>query len=108
MDGGCYSPPELDRPWKWPTGEELGVCYSQIHRNGLTLIEVVASIALLSAILVASLMGAQRHDRQLRTAKVKSIAVSGADQLLSAWHRQGRLPVGQRGVFMRDGYEFTW
>ena len=81
---------------------------SQVHRNGLTLIEVVASIALLSFVLVASLVGVQRHDRQLRMAKTKALATAGADQLLSSWRDQGRFPAAQRGAFSRDGHEFTW
>lgn len=57
----------------------LAACYP---RRGMTLIEVVATIMLLSALLVGVLMGLQRHQQQVRTARVKIEACRLADQLV--------------------------
>ena len=55
------------------------------QRGGLTLIEVVAGLSLLSIVLVTGLVGMRHLDRQLRMAADKIKAVQAADQLLSHW-----------------------
>ena len=76
-------------------------------RRGLTLIEVVAGIALLSTLLVAILMSYQAHAGQVRSAKRRLAAIEFADQQMSAWTSQRRLPeIGRRGE-SADG-EFLW
>ena len=53
--------------------------------NGLTLIEVVAGLTLLSLLLVGTMLGFGRLDQQIRLADRKLEACAAADQLLSAW-----------------------
>jgi hypothetical protein len=67
--------------------------------RALTLIEVVASLAILGTLLVSMLMARQRYSRQWTLAVRKGEAVSAADQLLSEWWRDPRkLPLEGRGV----------
>lgn len=58
-------------------------------RTGLTLIEVVAGLALMGTLLVAVLLGASSHLRQLRTARQKTSAIESLDRLLPFWSRDG-------------------
>ena len=57
-------------------------------KNGLTLIEVIAAIALLGALLSATLVAVGRHTRQVRQAQDRIEALEAADRLLSGWFLQ--------------------
>lgn len=73
------------------------------RRDGLTLIEVVAAIAILGTILVGVVMAKAKHTRQMATSQRQMVAVRAADELLSAWYssRQG-VPVGAHGVMLTN------
>ena len=66
-------------------------CGSQARR-GLTLIEVVAGIALLATLLVSTLAAFRAHASQVRSAKNRLAAIAVADRLLSEWMNAGTLP----------------
>lgn len=53
--------------------------------KGLTLIEVVASIALLGTLLVMLLQTHSKHVNQVTRSHQKSLAVERADQLMATW-----------------------
>ncbi len=65
---------------------------------GLTLIEVVAAIAILGTILVGVVLAKARHTRQLALTARREVAVRLADELLSQWWTGGDgVPVGVSG-----------
>jgi type II secretory pathway pseudopilin PulG len=77
-----------------PTGKGTCPCHpnselrsitSGHRRTGLTLVEVVAGLALLSTLLVAVLTTKARATRQWASAHRRVEAVSAADRLLAAW-----------------------
>ena len=55
------------------------------RRRGMTLIEVLASLAILSTVLVGLIMAKARHTRQSKEARERIEACHIADQLLQAW-----------------------
>lgn len=75
---------------------------------GLTLIEVVASIAILGTILVGALFAAARHTRQLAHAQRCRLAVRAADELIATWwSAPAGVPVNESGA-VPDDAAFTW
>lgn len=77
-------------------------------RRGLTLIEVVTSVALLLALLVMMLTLHARHLRQINTAFEKQQAAELMDQLLGEWFSIDQpFPANQSGTFAnRPGYSW--
>ena len=55
------------------------------YSRGLTLIEVIASLALLTTLLVGIIFAQDRHARQIRTARQRIGVVEQVDQLLYQW-----------------------
>ena len=73
------------------------------RRAGLTLIEVVAAIAILGSVLVGIVLAKSRHTRQLALAERKQQAVRAADRLITRWWtREQGIPVGEQGVLKSD------
>lgn len=60
------------------------------RRHGLTLVEVMASIALLGTLLVGIVMAKSRHTHQWSKAQRKLQAVQAADSMLSSWWADAR------------------
>src|SRR4051794_8506660 len=60
------------------------------RRPAMTLVEVVAALALLGTLLAAVLVVRVRYARQSAAAERRLQAVAAADALLSAWHRDPR------------------
>ncbi len=60
-------------------------CSRRSRRGGLTLIEVVAAIAILGTILVAVVLARTRHARQIALTERKAAAVRAADELITGW-----------------------
>ena len=56
----------------------------------MTLVEVVAGLALLASLLSAIVMAKARYARQAATADRRVQAVAAADALLSGWHQNPR------------------
>lgn len=78
------------------------------HAPAMTLVEVVAGLALLASLLVAVLLAKSAYARQSARAVRRIQAVAAADALLSAWHREpGVLPADGSGVVPGDG-QFAW
>ena len=70
-------------------------------RRGMTLIEVVAGIALLGTILTTTVLAQARLLRQHQRALVKLQAVEAVDRLLTQWSVAGHeIPVGSSGVLL--------
>lgn len=73
------------------------------NRDGLTLVEVVVSIALLSALMVSLLSIRSSHVRQIRLAAQKRHAVELLDRQLSQWFEDEYLvPIDTQGEFEGD------
>jgi prepilin-type N-terminal cleavage/methylation domain-containing protein len=73
------------------------------QRRGLTLIEVVASLLLLSSLLAGILVAYGRHARQVRRAQQRIQAVASADHMLADWFRAStRVPKASSGSVPGD------
>lgn len=69
-------------------------------RKGLTLVEVVAGIALLATILVTMLIAYRANAEQIRKAHDRKLAIELLDELLANWEQDLTVPVpGETGVF---------
>lgn len=76
--------------------------------RGLTLIEVVAAVAILGTILVSVVLAKARHTRQLARAQHTSAAVAAADELITRWWSDGRrVPIDESGA-VADRAGLTW
>ena len=80
----------------------------RFNRQGLTLVEVLTSVVLLSTLLVGMLTAYSKLVRQIDRAEKLNIAVKITDQLLADWFRSpGRLAEYRQGQF--EGHdEFQW
>jgi prepilin-type N-terminal cleavage/methylation domain-containing protein len=82
--------------------------FNNSRSRGLTLIEVVASLALLGTLLVTILMARQRYTRQWNLAVSKAEAVDVADQMLTQWWNNPQtLPHEGRGDVAGHS-DLTW
>lgn len=71
--------------------------------RGLTLVEVVAAIAILGTVLVGVVLAKARHTRQLGRSQRQRVAVRAADTLLHEWWtRPAGIPVGQSGTIASE------
>lgn len=75
--------------------------------RGLTLIEVVAAIAILGTILVGVVMAQSRLLRQLGRAERERRAVRAADDLIAGWWNGGGVPTDATGA-VPGGDRLTW
>jgi hypothetical protein len=74
----------------------------------MTLVEVVAALAMLGTLLVAVLLARAGYVRQAAAADRRLQAVAAADALLAAWHRDpASLPRSGSGMVAGDG-QFSW
>ncbi len=64
-------------------------------RPGLTLIEVVAAMALLSTLLVGTLVAFQKNAERIRAAVTVREVIARVDELLLGWAEQGIYPPAQ-------------
>ncbi len=70
----------------------------------MTLVEVIAGLALLGSVLVAMLVARAGYMRQTARANRRLQAVAAADALLTAWHREpATLHPGAGGTVAGDG-----
>lgn len=68
--------------------------------RGLTLIEVVAAIAILGTLLVGVVLAKSRHTRQAALAQTKMQAVLLTDELIAGWWDSIEgVPIGDEGGF---------
>lgn len=68
-------------------------------RSGLTLVEVLAGLALLAGLLIAAVLASARHAAQVRAAGRRLDAIDAADRLLVAWFAErGGVPPAKRGT----------
>lgn len=75
-------------------------CWDSSSNRGLTLIEVVVSLALLSTLFVGVMVAFNRHAEQIRGGRKTLDAVRRLDALLYEWRTQGgAVPPDARGEF---------
>lgn len=83
-------------------------CSRRSRALGLTLIEVVAALAILGTLLVGIVLAKSRYNDQLRHARAQAGAVERADQLIARWWASpGGVPVGEEGV-LPGGDRLRW
>jgi len=83
-------------------------CFLRSRRSGLTLIEVVAAIAILGTILVGVVLARSRHSRQLAQSRQQARAVRVADEQIAEWWSGPMgIPVDRRGVSTEDD-SYEW
>ena len=79
------------------------------ERNGLTLIEVVAGLALLSMLMVTAMVGFSRHKQQIEFSQDQLAAAELADQLLADWYKTPeRFPRASSGLAHQGDRQFVW
>ena len=77
------------------------------RRDGLTLVEVVVSLALLATLAVGILIAYGSHQRQMRAAQRQLEAQQIADELLAGWYDSANvIPRDQFGAV--SGREDSW
>jgi len=75
----------------------------------MTLVEVVAGIAVLGTLLVAVLMTEAACKRQSAAAAIRLKGLRAADAMLEAWWASEEgIPVNDRGIVPAELGEFTW
>lgn len=79
-------------------------CY---RKSGLTLLEVLAALAILATILAGVLLARGKLQRQHLAAQQRLRAVAVADQLLSDWWPGGNVPLEAEGIVPNNS-EFRW
>src|SRR6476646_1672368 len=90
--------------WK-PYSKRFG---RQRRQLAMTLLEVVAGLALLASLLGALLLAKVRYARQAAGADRRLEAVAAADALLAAWHQNPQaLPRDGSGMVPGDG-QLAW
>ncbi len=67
------------------------------NRNGLTLVEVIASLAMLATLLVGALMAYNGHAEQMNKAKLKREAIRRIDLKLCEWTSSSGVPAAGSG-----------
>jgi len=78
-----------------------------MRRTGLTLIEVLASLALLGTVLSSLLLGASRFARASGISRERVEACRAADELLAKWWADpAHFPTGGQGTV--PGTNFSW
>lgn len=74
----------------------------------MTLIEVVAAIAILGTVLVGVVIAKSRHTRQIARAQRTHAAVRAADDLIASWWLSAEgVPIGAHGVIEAD-HTLAW
>ena len=78
-------------------------CFDSRHRSGITLIEVVASLMLMSSLLVGILLAFSRHQRQLDLVADRHRANTAINLLMYEWFdSDADFPVGDSGICPGD------
>jgi prepilin-type N-terminal cleavage/methylation domain-containing protein len=77
------------------------------RRDGLTLVEVVVSLALLATLAVAILIAYGSHQRQMRAAQLQLEAQQIADELLAGWYDSAN-PIPRDRFGAVSGREDSW
>ncbi|MFO8014769.1 MAG: type II secretion system protein [Phycisphaerae bacterium] len=84
------------------------ICFRRSPAAGLTLVEVVAAVAILGVILVGVVLAKSRHTHQMALAERQQVAVRAADALLAEWWKSvDGVPVGKWGV-LEDEPSLVW
>lgn len=83
-------------------------CLNCCIRRGLTLIEVVTALAILSTLLVGILVAFKKNAEHIRTKLATRQAATAVDKLLSGWAEQGLYPPEQERGDLPGVDGFTW
>ncbi len=83
-------------------------CSRRSARTGLTLVEVVAGIALLATLLVSLLSAFRAHAAQIRSAQDRLRAIRIADELLATWMAAGVIPAVDEQESIPETTGWSW
>ena len=78
------------------------------RQQGLTLIEVVTALALLSTLLVSIMIAFGKNADRIRAGLAARRAITSVDTLLLSWAEQGVYPPAADRGELPDVPEFTW
>jgi type II secretory pathway pseudopilin PulG len=84
-----------------------GSC-ERCDRRALTLVEVIAGLALLATLLAAVLVAFGIHAGQIRLARDRMTAIGVADRLLSDWSSQNAIPAVGTEKSLSDTVDWGW
>lgn len=76
--------------------------------RGLTLVEVVTGIALLSSLLVIILSAFRAHSLQVRSAKEQMQAIRATDELLEGWFSGVGIPPAGQHAALSQHPDWLW
>ena len=82
-------------------------CLTCSQQRGLTLIEVLASLALLGALFTGVLIGKSRLTQQWSASQARLAAIERAGELLDRWHANGELPAEPSSGRLPDGSSWS-
>jgi type II secretory pathway component PulJ len=77
-------------------------------RAAFTLVEVIASLMLLSTLLVAILIANQRHAQQIRSARARLAAIAAAESIFTEWNTTNQWGAARAEGPVKDHPEFKW
>ena len=77
-------------------------------QRAFTLVEVVASVALLAVLLTASLMAYGRHASQIRQAHTQLAAINALDEVITDWMRYPSAYDGRTSGYCGAQSQFRW
>ena len=105
---GSSSPDSPGKPSRNMKYAISKTCSAPSQRAGLTLIEVIAAIAILGTLLVGIVLARTQHTRQLALATRKDAAIQAADELIASWWtNQEGIPINSSGYIPTDS-TFAW
>lgn len=83
-------------------------CWRRCGTRGLTIVEVIAGLALLSTLLVSILVTYRAHAAQVRGAQDRLAAIEAADDLLTEWSAAGVVPAVGREERLPGDDGWAW
>lgn len=83
--------------------------WPRCRNDGVTLIEMVASLTLMSMLLVGMLLSMSTHRNQLEAADITLAAHEAVESLMADWlDSNDGIPINQTGECDHDEIEFYW
>ena len=90
---------------RWALSGQLPILYSS--RTGITLVEVVVGLILLSTLFVSMLGAFHTHRQQIQNAALRTKAIEACDELVATWQTSAApIPVNARGTW-NDKFRWT-
>jgi prepilin-type N-terminal cleavage/methylation domain-containing protein len=86
----------------------MNALHKRTVRRGLTLIEVLAALAILSVLIGALLeIGLRSRSQLIRAEQLRSV-IGASNMLLERWYEQGGPPLRDQGVLPIGRHTYVW